>query len=146
VLTATGGVLTLDLMQRGFDETQFTGGGSVQLGLTSPEVRRKYLRLLVADKRFTNTLKLDGGFTALEFDEVPIVADPDCQTSRMYLLDLSTIAMYEYGELSLFNLDGLTFRKVPNYAAVEALYYWFHILGARNCIRQTLITGIDPTK
>lgn len=146
VLSASGGVLTLELMQQAMDATQFVGGGTVQLILTSPENRRKYLRLLVADKRFTNTLTLDGGFSALQYDEVPLVADPDCQTARMYFLDLTTMAIYEYGQMSLFNLDGLTFRKVPNYPAVDALYYWHHVLGARNCIRQTVITGIDHTK
>ncbi len=146
LFAASGNVLTLDLMQQACDATQFVGGGMVQLILTSPEVRRKYLRMLIADKRYSNTLKLDGGFTALQYDEIPVVADPDCQTGRMYFLDLTTLAIYEYGQLGLFNLDGLTFRKVPNYPAVDALYYWYHVLGARNTIRQSLITGIDPTK
>lgn len=145
-LPATGGVLNLQIMQQAVDATQFVGGGQVQLIVTGRENRRKYLSLLVTDKRYTNTLKLDGGFTALEYDEIPVVADPDCNTARMYFLDLSTLAIYEYGEMGLFNLDGLTFRKVPNYAAVDALYYWFYMLGATNCIRQTVITGIDYTK
>lgn len=146
VIAATGGVLSLSLMQQAVDATQFVGGGQVQLIVTSPENRRKYLSMLVADKRYTNTLKLDGGFSALEYDEIPVVADPDCNTGYMYFLDLSTLAIYEYGNMGLFNMDGLTFRKVPNYAAVDALYYWYYMLGANNCIRQTLITGIDYTK
>lgn len=56
--------LSLDLMQQGFDTAEMEGG-EISLVMTDYTQRRKYLALVKADGRFVNSLKLDGGFTAL---------------------------------------------------------------------------------
>ena len=85
---ANGGVnraLTLALMQKGFTHVEKTGLGPTLI-LTTFELRDKYVTLLVAEKRYVNTLKLDGGFNALEFNGKPLLPDEQAKHNQMDFL------------------------------------------------------------
>jgi len=100
--TTTARDLTTELMDEGVDTCLTNQGGECDLIVTSVGLRRKYMQLLVGDKRF-NSLTLDGGYkhkeepksfrTVTFNDMIPVVAEVDCPPNIMFFLDKSTFAM-----------------------------------------------------
>jgi hypothetical protein len=123
---ASSAPLSLDLMQQAFVAAEENGEGDISLGVTDYTQWRKYGNLLVGDRRFPTALSLDGGFTALDFNGIPIVPDRDCQALRMYFLDESTFTIYEMtAGWQWDETDGRILHKVSRQAAYEALLYNF---------------------
>ena len=110
---ATGGAglaLSLDSMQKLQDETERRGGGGVNAFYCDYSTRRMYNKLLVADKRYVNSMKGDGGFAAkdksyLEFNGVPLVADKDCPV-RLFALPSEQIEKYVLSEMAFADDTG----------------------------------------
>lgn len=94
--------LSLDLMQYTWDLAE-EEGAEISLILTSRTQRRKYLSLVKADGRYVNTMTLDGGFDALEYNGKPLVVDKHCLNNRMYFLDESTLALYRMSDFDWIN-------------------------------------------
>ena len=82
--------LTLDDLQKTFELGEYVGGEQCSAIYTTYALRRKYLNLVAADKRYVNSLKLDGGWSALEYsgggEGVPIIADRHCIPNTMFFL------------------------------------------------------------
>jgi hypothetical protein len=84
--------LTTDLMQQAVDKTEAqladdVGGAlSPTIILTTRAIRRKYIDLLVADKRFIDWKVMDGGYKVVEFNGIPMAVDNDAIDGEMYFL------------------------------------------------------------
>lgn len=89
--------LSLDLIQEAITAVE-KNGDNVNLIVSSPEMRDAYAALLVADKRFVNTLDLDGGFKALEYSGIPWVADSDCQPNTVFFLNTDRLFIMQMGD------------------------------------------------
>ena len=76
-----------ELIQKVIDETEARGGVAPNMLICSYEVRRRYLALLKADSTNVDYLNLDGGFTALSYNGIPVVADRFCPKGEMYFLN-----------------------------------------------------------
>lgn len=119
---------TLDLMQETWDSAE-EEGGNVSLLLTSRAVRRRYLSLVRADGRFVNTMTLDGGFDALEYNGKPFVVDRHCLPNRIFFVDESTLALYRMSDLDWMDEDGAILSRVSGYDAYEAVLFFYATLG-----------------
>ncbi len=100
--------LTPSLMQQAFDEMtkwsgkRFTAKNAVIL--TNYELQRLYGTYLTADRRFVSSggrMKLDAGWEGLDFNGVPVIADPDASLTatpgylrRMYFIDLTQLVEF----------------------------------------------------
>jgi len=133
--------LTLDLMQTAEDLAE-EEGGEISLILTSRTQRRKYLALVKADGRFVNTLKLDGGFTGLEYNEKPLVVDRHCYPGRMYFLDETSLALYRMADIDWMQEDGAILSRVSGSDAYEAVLFYYATLGSRACNKNALLTDL----
>lgn len=135
--------LTLDLMQYAWDMGE-EEGGEVTLILTSRTQRRKYLALVKADGRFVNTLNLDGGFDALEYNGKPLVVEKYCPPDLMYFMDESTMAFYRMSDFEWMQSDGAILSRVSGYDAYEAVLYIYATLGCdapnKNTVLKDLLT------
>ena len=116
--------LTLDLMQSAITAVE-KNGGKVNLILTTFDLRDAYAALVVADKRFVNTLELDGGFKGLEYSGIPLVADVDCPPNTMFFLDTSHLQIMQMSDWDWMDRDGATLSRVANSDAYEAVLYWY---------------------
>jgi hypothetical protein len=116
--------LTLPLMQSAVSAVE-KNGGSVDLILCDHATRDAYAALVVADKRFPNTMKLDGGFTALEFNGIPIVADPMMASHTMFFIDTSQLQIMQMGDWNWMDKDGAVLSRVTDYDKYEAVLYWY---------------------
>lgn len=129
--------LTLNLMQGPLDLIATNSDydeSAVKFLLCSYGVRAKYISLLVADKRYPNTMELDGGFTALDFNGKPLVPDPQCRKNRIYYLAPETLKIFRTSDFDWLDKDGAVLSRVANTDAYEATMFHYGDLGctARN--------------
>jgi hypothetical protein len=96
----------------------------IKLILCSHGMRRAYYKLCVAERRHVNTMKLDGGFTALDYNGVGLVADSQCRKNVMYFVSPETMAIFRTSDFDWADLDGSYLARVANEDAYEG--YLFH--------------------
>lgn len=99
--------------------------GTPKYILTSFDLYSAYGRLLSADRRYTNTMTLNGGFTGVSFNDQALVADYDCPYTEMFFIDPSTLSKEEMAPMSFLNADGnILFRSAttPSYQATLKYY------------------------
>lgn len=123
-----------DMLQQAMDGVDQIGDGQVQIWITTHGIRRQYLNELVANKRYVNTMELDGGFRALEYDGIPFVVDKDCTRGRLYGLDLDCLHMYMETDYEWMDADGSILHRLEDYDMYQATLYRYHQFGtdARN--------------
>lgn len=110
VVNNGGAQLTLDSMQQAFNEAKRRGGGKLSAIYCDFDSQRFYQKLLTVDKRYSNTVKGDGGFSNkdevyLSFNGLPLVADKDCP-QRFFFLDGMRIKKYVLSEMEWANETG----------------------------------------
>lgn len=138
--------LDLDVLQQAEDAADQAGDGMISLFITSYGLRRSLLNLLQANKRFFNTLELEGGFKALEYNGKAFVPDKDATWGRLYPLDEATWAMYQEAPTHWIDDDGHILFRDSNRDAFQAALrsFWEVATTARN--RNVLVTDLlDPT-
>lgn len=121
-IDASSGNLTSDLLQRLLDDIEVLGGEAPDLILAHHKQRRKYLDLVVPQKRYQDGA-MDTGFSKLSFNGFDLMLDPDCQDSAVYAINKKHIQKYEVSPLKMGGLDGSdTFLRTTGYDLFEA--YW----------------------
>jgi hypothetical protein len=114
--------LTSDLLQRLLDDVRILGGESPDLIFMHHLQRRKYLDIVVPQKRYQDQ-KLDAGHSALSFNGIDLMLDEDCQTDTVYALTRKFIQRFEVLGLSLGKYDGSdTYLRMSNQDVFQA--YW----------------------
>lgn len=116
--------MTLDLIQSSITAVA-KNGGKTDLILSDHDIRDTYASLLVADKRFVNTLELDGGFKALEYNGIPWVADADCPPNTVFFLDTDHLEIMEMSDWDWMDKDGAVLSRVSGSDAYEAVLFWY---------------------
>ncbi|MCA2656867.1 phage major capsid protein [Microcystis sp. M061S2] len=110
VVDLGAGQLTLDAMQQAWNLGLQRGGAKYSAIFTDFDSLRYYQKLLTADKRYSNTVKGDGGFAAkdqfyLDFNGIPVVPDKDCP-QRMFFLPWDAFKAYMLAELEFADETG----------------------------------------
>ena len=80
--------------------------GDPTYALTSFDVYSAYGQLLTPDRRYTSDMKLNGGFTGLAFNNLPIVPDYDCPYDELYFIDSSSLSVEDLAPMSFLDEDG----------------------------------------
>jgi hypothetical protein len=114
--------LDTDLLQQGFDLSEELGQVTPTIGITSYGVRRRYVDLLVPDRRYTgeNTYKLDGGWSAIDYNGVPVVVDKDAPECAFFWLSEPNLADYRMSDYYWLDKDGNILKWVDRRDAWEA--------------------------
>jgi hypothetical protein len=118
--------LTEILMQTCFDAPAENHGGDVSLMITSFGVRRAYMDLLTSMKRFTGEMvtKLEGGFSALLYNDKPLVTDRDAPNHIIWYIDEDHLEFAEMAKPSWKDDDGSVLKDDGN-LGYYGVYYWF---------------------
>jgi hypothetical protein len=123
-IDASSGNLTSDLLQRLVDDVAVLGGEDPDRLIMHRKQRRKYLDIVVPQKRYMDQ-KMDAGFQKLSFNGMELWLDDDCQDDRVYALKLSLIEKFEVAPLEMGSHDGSDkFLRVTGYDKFQA--YWRH--------------------
>ena len=121
--------LTLDLVQDAITAVE-KNGGEVNMILSSHDIRDTYVSLVTADKRFVNTLTLDGGWKALEYSSggngsIPWVADVDCPPNTVFFIDTNHLRIMQMADWDWMQEDGAILSRVSGSDAYEAALFWY---------------------
>ena len=115
--------LTLDLIQEAVTAVE-KNGGQVNMIVSGPDLRDAYAALVVADKRFVNTLDLDGGFKGLEYSGLPWVSDTDCPPNTVFFIDTEHLQIMQMSDWDWMDEDGAVLSRTSG-DAYEAVLYWY---------------------
>ena len=107
----------------------------IDLLLSNYPMRRSYFKLCIAERRHVNTMQLDGGFSALDYNGKPWVVDAQCRRNVLYFLVTSALKIFRSAELDWMDKDGSYLSRVNNKDAYEAILFQYANLAAltRNC-------------
>jgi hypothetical protein len=136
------GEISDNVIQMQIDNAETRTGSKIDYIQCSLGVRRAYIDLLNATKRSVNTLDLKGGWKAISYNGIPIVADKYIKAGEMHLFDLNDWAMYQMSDYDWLDMDGSMFTRVANKAAFEATLAKYCDIGCQRPRGQALISGI----
>lgn len=102
--------LTLDAIQQAYNAPLNRGGAKLSAHYMDYNTLRMYQKLLTPDKRYSNTIKGDGGFASkdefyLEMNGIPCVPDKDCPP-RWFMLDQTAWKNYVLCEMEFSDETG----------------------------------------
>jgi len=116
--------LTLPLIQASITAVE-KNGGKTNLILSDHATRDAYAALVIADKRFVNTLNLDGGFKGLDYNGIAWVADKDCPPNTVFFVDTDHLQIMQMSDWNWMDRDGSVLSRVSDADAYEAVMYWY---------------------
>jgi len=110
--------------------------------LTHHDVKSAYGQLLSPDRRYTDKMTLNGGFTGLSFNEIPMVADRDCPYDEAYFIDPSTISVEDLAKMSFLNEDGSILDRSSTTPAWNFTLRYYVNLATNNCRKNAVLRDI----
>ena len=120
------GEISENVIQKAIDTIEENSGSKVNFIVCSWGVRRALAEYFKQFKTMLPTMELEGGFTAMSFNGIPIVADRFCPDGTMYLLNTDDFAIHQLCDWQwLESEDGKILKQVagkPVYTATLVKY------------------------
>jgi len=145
-IAAGGAVVGDNLLRQLCDSIGRESGDEESLVMiTTRGIRNRYANTLTAYKRFNDaqSVKLRGGFTALMFDEKPIVVDDHCRPGRVYALNTGQMFWSQMSDWDWMEEDGKALKWESRYDRYIAVLFKYCNLGTYARNRHGKITGAD---
>jgi hypothetical protein len=117
------------LLQTAIDTLEANSSGRCTAMYTSFGVRRAYQALLTATKQLVNTQELKGGYKAITYNDLPIIADKDAPANKIFVVDEDELQVFRLGDFDWMQEDGAILSRVSGYDAYEAVLYVYQELG-----------------
>ncbi len=131
------------VIQTALDQIEQRSGNSVNFIICSWGVRRALLQLFANNKRFVDTMQLDGGFKAMSYNGIPIVADRFCPEGTMYLLNTNDFTLHQLCDWQwLADDDGRVLKQIPGKPVYSATLVKYADLICAQPNGQGMICGI----
>ena len=140
---AVNGAISENIIQAAIDRVETKTSSQINFIQCAYDVRRAYIVLLSANKQTVNSLELKGGWKAISYNGIPLVADKYLPNGTMDLLDLNDWAMYQMSDFEWMDADGAVLTRVANKAAYEATLYKYCDLGCQRPAGQARLSGIS---
>lgn len=139
--------LTPTLMQQMFDKVELKAGKDYgpDMIITTHAIRREYIDYMEARRRNVNTMALDGGWTAIDYNGIPFMVDPDAIDGEIYFLTLKDLQTYRMSDYDWMDRDGAILSRVSGYDAYEAVLFRYAELGCNNRQTSGVLTDISYT-
>ena len=136
------GTLTENMLQKVIDTVEARSGSKINFIVTSPGVRRAFFEEL-SKYRHIDTMELDGGFKAISFNGIPIVADRFCQKGTMYLLNTDDFGLHQLCDWQwLEGEDGKVLKQLADKPVFRATLVKYADLMCYRPAGQARLTGI----
>ena len=140
---AQSGAITEAAIQSVLDSIEEAGGEQANIIITSFGVRRAFINLLSQNKRTVDSIDLAGGFKALSYNGIPVIADRFCPAGTMYILNTKDFTLNELCDWQwLTDDDGKVLRQVPGKPVYTATLVKYAELICARPYAQGVITGI----
>ena len=136
--------LTEDDIQRTIDEIEKRSGKTPNIILCSWGVRRKLQKLFSENRRSVDTVELAGGYKAMTYNGIPIVADRFCPRGEMYFLNTEDFALHQLCDWQwLEGDDGKVLKQIPGKPVYTATLVKYAELVCSKPFGQGKITAIS---
>lgn len=121
------------LFEKVIEDVHFESDQNIDLIVTTRGVRRAFAATLQSQKRFTNSVDVKGGFSAVTVSagnvEVPLVVDNDAPNNKAFFLTTKHLCEHQMGNSwSFMQRDGSVLKYVSGYDQYEAVIYNYHEL------------------
>lgn len=137
------GALTETVMQSVIDSIDETSGGEIDYIACSSAVRRAYQEELSTYRRNVDVMNLQGGFKALSFNGIPVVADRFVADDTMYLLNTKDFELCQLCDWQwLEDNEGKVIRQKEGYPVYTATLVKYAELLCNRPNSQAKLTGI----
>lgn len=137
------GSLTETAMQSVIDSIDENSGGEVDFIACSSAVRRAYQEELSTYKRNVDVMNLQGGFKALSFNGIPVVADRFVADDTMYMLNTKDFELCQLCDWQwLEDNEGRVIRQKEGYPVYTATLVKYAELLCNRPNSQAKLTGI----
>jgi len=105
----------------------------INLYLSSPGLKNKYVNLCRNERVFFNNMKLDGGFSAVSYNNKPFVWDPQCKKNRVYAIKFDTLMLARMADLDWMDTGGDVLYRISggDVDAVGATLFVYQELAAK---------------
>lgn len=131
------------MLQTALDKIEERSGKPVNFIVCSWGVRRALQAMLAENKHIVNTMELAGGFNAMSYNGIPIVADRFCPEGTMYLLNTDDFALHQLCDWQwITGDDGKVLKQVPGKPVYTATLVKYAELICSRPYGQGVITGI----
>ena len=139
------GEISESVIQKAIDEVEERAGSRINFIVCSWGVRRALFDL-IASHRTCETLELEGGFRAISFDGIPVVADRFCPEGTMYLLNTDDFALHQLCDWQwLEGEDGSVLRQTAGKPVFTATLVKYAELLCYRPAGQAMLSGIDES-
>ena len=130
-------------IQTAIDTIEECSGGKVNFIICSNGVRRALLQYYKSQNIMLPTTEIEGGFTALTFNGIPVVADRFCPFGTMYLLNTDDFKVHQLCDWQwMEGEDGKILRQIPGKPVYTAtLVKYAELMCERPC-GQGMLSGI----
>ena len=105
-------------------------------------VRRAYYKLCIAERRSVNTMELDGGFKAVDFNGIPWVVDSQARRNMLAFIVTDTMSIFRTSDFDWMEKDGSYLSRVANVDAYEATLFHYGNLACLSRNGNGILKGI----
>jgi len=105
----------------------------VNLFMSSPGLKNKYIQLCRNERVFFNNMKLDGGFSAVSYNQKPWVWDNQSKRNRVYALITETLSIFRLADLDWIDTGGDVLYRISggDVDAVGATLFVYQEVGCK---------------
>lgn len=124
--------ISFSLIQQGLSELATNSDYTeedIKFFLMGFPVRDKYVELCTNERGFFNTMTLDGGFEAVEYNGKGFVPDPQCKRNTIYGVNPDTMKIYRSSDFDWMDQDGGVLDRVSGVDAYTATLFHYGDLG-----------------
>lgn len=137
------GSLTEAKLQKALDNIEENGGAPADMIICSWGVRRAVQNLFSAGKRVVDTTELAGGYKAISYNGIPVVADRFCPNGSMYIINTQDFTMHQLCDWQwLTGDDGGVLKQVAGKPVFTATLVKYAELVCSRPYGQGVLTGI----
>lgn len=105
-------------------------------------VRRAYYKLCIAERRTVNSMELDGGFAAVEFNGLPWVVDSQAKRNTIFAIVTESMKIFRTSDFDWMEKDGSYLNRVANKDAYEATLFHYGNLACLSRNANGVLKGV----
>ncbi len=113
--------VNISAIQDAIDKVEELSGGTIDMIVTSYKMRKQYVDHLSQNRTNIDYLTLDGGYKALSYSGIPVVADRFVKDNDMYILNTSDFKLHQLCDWRWLEGEGGTvLHQIPSKACYSA--------------------------
>ncbi len=137
------GQISENIIQTALDEIENEANSSINFIVCSFGVRRALQAVLSENRRNMDSMELKGGFKAMSYNGIPVVADRFCPEGTMYLLNTDDFTLHQLCDWQwMEGDDGRILKQVPGKPVYSATLVKYAELICSRPKGQGVLTGI----